>query len=363
MGIPFSTWIPGIHEPPTIDHRQINSLWPSGYRAPTRSFAATLQEHMAYQDLDDVLRAMATGTAIDTNYDQPGKAPYLQRWKQLQQDLLIRNYAVGIQKFSGDPMAGFRDGPAASDGDIILEDRQKYFQVNDDQIKTLKANPYIEVKIAQYRHPKTGSLMQVARYEYPTAKDYEKFSWWLDANFKGELDAAKANGTFLKPDDPKHRELTKKLLQYLVDRMAYLPVIPRHYLLTSLHPFSTMNTEAIASLFTTGSPIKILNSGLRTIPGKPDEVLLTRVEDFAARLYSNGANTLSYLAAFADLEDRSPKDAMIKYFDVPELWQAGRGIAKIQTDPASVARFVAESKKRFAKIGNCYATQLAKALK
>jgi hypothetical protein len=363
LEIAFSDWIPGIQEPspifkkfPRSDELGVITVSPSG------SYAKTLNEHLMYQNLSDTLNAVATGKSIETLYDEPGKAPYSVRWKNAMANFSTSDVLNGVQTLIGKKDAGFRDGPASSEGDIDFNGK-KYFKVNPRQKSALESNPYIRSEFSLIDDPKNpGKKIQVARYDYPTAADYERFqALVMDPNLLKDLSEAKSSGLLEDATSPKARDLTRRMLDSIVKSVMLFNMnraVEIQLFLTSLHPFSEMNAEVISCIFSSNfSSTKLLYSGLRTVPGRPDSILLHPVEDYYAKIWANSDMTSAIQAAF--LREEAAHPDFPRYFDVPELWQAGRHVADIGSDPV---KFVLESRKEFADPTNCLAGQLKKTL-
>jgi hypothetical protein len=362
-GIDYSAWLPDIQAPKTLFPNSLRSTNLAGIveKAPNEGFPATISAHLTYLEFDDFLNAAAKGADITRLYDEPGKRPYLERWLDAGQ-YLYSDPLDAARMISGSDQIDFRDGPQSSDGDKII-DGQKYFQVTDRQRLALETNPYIQSEFKSFPDPKNPSqTIQYARYQYPTAAQYEKFSSFIrDSTLKSDLEAAKSKGMFtnLGPEHPDIRALTKRMIQEVLKNAMSLPSVTRHRVLTALHPFTAMNTEWLANLFTNyafqGS--KFLYSGLRTRPGKPDDALLYTLEDYFALLYSNADQTAAIYRGLK--REELLHSEFPKYFDIPEFWQAARGIQDIGPDPA---KFVSESKALFLKQRNCVATRMSQTL-
>jgi hypothetical protein len=268
-----------------------------------------------------------------------------------------------FRELVGNSSSAFRDEPASSDGDILYEGK-KYFQVDAKQKAALEKNPYIISEFLTISDPSDHSSqprkIEVARYDYPSAANFEKFeSLIMDQDLLKDLKAAKQAGLLANSKSQKFRKLTRKMLENLVTQnAAFRDGVDQQIFLTSLHPYSSMNTEAIACTVSAKyNGVKILYSGLRTKPGRPDEVLLRPIEELVARMYVNADTTAAIQAAFLREETLHPNSPNLQ--DVPELWQAGRKTADIGPD---AAKFVAESKAIFANSANCVAGQVKKVL-
>jgi hypothetical protein len=325
-GIPLSDWIPNIQIPEPLFPGIIDSgdLMNSELNAPKESFAADLNKHLMRQELRDSLEAIATGKSVESLYDSPGEPSYRDRWYSAFSKWYDNDGLAAARALAGKTPVHFRSVPASSDGDIPYNGK-KYFRVDPRQKSALAKNPFIRAEFAVIKDPADPArTIEIARYDYPTAADYKKFSpWILDEQLNKDLDAATAQGWLTKPDHPKTRALTARMMKEVIAQTKDVYFVDRHMLLTSLHPFSQLNTETIANLFTSVVfDKKVLFSGMRTIPGKPDHALLYSVEDFHALLYSHLDSWDAWIGALnreSDLHSNFPK-----YFDLPELWQIGR---------------------------------------
>jgi hypothetical protein len=361
LDIPISS-IADIREPKILFPNSpqvpsINNGWLSSF--PQSEYIQKVEAHWAYQNHSDFLEAISRGIPIESVYDQPNLEPYFDRWNKAQQVAYGAPEQVP-QILSGNGKEGMREGPASSDGDIEWppQSGKKYFEINERQKQALQGNPFIHPEFLTIPDPKNpGRKIEIARYDYPTVADFEKFQRWIeDADLIRDLKAAKKRGWITDPGNLKTKELSKRFMKEVFTRMYDINSISvRHYILTSLHPFSTMNAESVATTVVTGFGTKQFYSGLRTLSGKPDEILLLPIQDYQAKIFSNNARTTAILSAFAREENDHPK--FPKYFDVPEIWQVGLGISDVGPDHA---RFVSEAKAAFAqaRASKCLAAQV-----
>ncbi len=345
LKIPYSSWLSEVEQPVSI-FPPFDLSFAAPTNTPTLPYSKTITDNLAYLDIDDFLIAIAQGKPVDKIYDTPGYTPYSTRWNAASN--FFRSVSVSQvdplsfqRALTGNNSADFRDGPASSDGDIIWQEK-KYFQVNNQQAQALKKNPFITPEFQTIADPnRPGKSIQVARYDYPTSADFEKFSDYLSDATKQTLSAAKAAGKLANPASPETRALTKQMLTELTNvvftQFTGLTRPDVNLLMTSIHPFNEMNIEAASAAAFPYS--KMLYSGNRTIPGKPDPQLLMTRESFHALTTEGSNDTLVIQRAFARAEAENPN--FPKYFDVPEIWQVGRNISNIGSDPAA---FVQQSK-------------------
>ena len=222
-------------------------------RLPQAPFGKDLAIHLEYLDYPDFLHAIATGQPTDKIYDEPGKAPYVSRWGMAKFRFMTAHPLEGYQILTDDPVGDFRDAPVSSDGDLDLQGR-RLFRVSERQKLALQKNPFIQPEFARVPDPvHAGQFLEAARYDYATAIDYQKFSAWLSPDFTKELEAAKAAGTLTDPASAQVRGLTKKMMGDLMTNLfgsnisSFMSPLEKQVLLTSIHPFGKMNTEAIAN--------------------------------------------------------------------------------------------------------------------
>jgi hypothetical protein len=362
LGVPLSTWIPDIREPKDLFPNSPRSFFGSFTNTnqyPTGEYIQKVQSYWQFQDHQDFLKVIARGGSIENLYGEPGLEPYLDRWNQAQQ--YSYNEPEKIPRIlSGKSTEGMREGPASSDGNIEwpLNSGKKYFEVNDRQIAALKENPYIHPEFISIPDPKSpGRSIQAARYDYPTVADFEKFQKWIeDPELIKGLQEAKQQGWITDPSNEKTKELSKKFMGEVFSKSYGNNPSTRRYLLTSLHPFSSMNAESLSVLYPgAGFGSKPLYSSLRIIHGKPDEILLMPIQDYQAMISSNNSRTLAILAGWAREEKNNPK--FPKYFDIPEIWQVGLEVS----DPGpDLARFVSNARAYFAQLPlpSCVAAQI-----